>query len=67
MHSFPQGNCFFELNSRLALDGRWYSHQIYQFDENAKKDDFFNAHCRPKKTVEPGKFPRLALNKNRIR
>jgi len=48
MHSFPQGNCFFELNSRLALDGRWYSHQIYQFDENAKKDDFFNAHCRPK-------------------
>ena len=28
-----------------------------------KKDDFFNAHCRPKKTVEPGKFPGLVLNK----
>jgi len=67
MHSFPQGNCFFYLKSRLVADGRWYSHQIYEFDENAKKNDFCNALCRPKKTVEPGKFPGHLLNKNRNR
>jgi hypothetical protein len=64
---FLRVTVFFDLNSRLVADGRWYSHQIYEFDENVKKDDFFNAHCRPKKTVEPGKIPGYVFNKNRIR
>ena len=64
---FLRVTVFFDLNSRPVADGRWYSHQIYEFDENVKKDDLFNAHCRPKKTVEPGKFPGLVLNKNRNR
>jgi hypothetical protein len=36
-----------------------FSHQLFdEFDENAKKDEFFNAHCRPKTTPQSGKISR---------
>jgi len=55
---------FSELNSRSVADGRWYSHQLFdEFDENAKKDEFFNAHRRPKTTHRSRKISQPRVEK----